>query len=88
MVERQSEDASRQHGMAIGGSGRKAGLWLPARPSQAEAPTPRTLISEGMICVADALCSFEDPGWGTITFQLSVWRRFGDTLPEYEVVVE
>lgn len=41
-----------------------------------------------MICIADAVCSFEDPQWGPITFQLSVWRHVGDSLPEYEVVVE
>ncbi|HEX2923882.1 MAG TPA: hypothetical protein VHS28_07645 [Chloroflexota bacterium] len=41
-----------------------------------------------MILVADALLTFVDPAWGPTTFQLSIWRRKGDTLPDYEVVIE
>lgn len=41
-----------------------------------------------MICIADALVTFNDPQWGPTTFQLSIWRRAGDTLPDYEVVIE
>lgn len=74
--------------LSVGGLGRKTGLWLPVTRTPEEAPTPRTLISEGMICIADAILTFEDPGWGPVSFQLSVWRHSGDSLPEYEVVVE
>ncbi len=41
-----------------------------------------------MMLVVSAPIVFDDPGWGPVKFQLSVFRRFGDTLPEYEVVVE
>lgn len=41
-----------------------------------------------MICLADALLTFEDPDWGPITFHLYVFRQAAESLPEYEVVIE
>ncbi len=72
------------------------GLWTPAQvglrlvegASEADPARPSTLISEGMILVVSAPFVFDDPGWGPVKFQLSIFRRYGDVLPEYEVVVE
>lgn len=88
MAEPSAQEPSRPGGLLRGGGGRTAGLWLPAQAAQGEIATPRTLISEGQICIADALLTFTDPGWGEVTFHLYVFRHAGDTLPEYEVVVE
>lgn len=41
-----------------------------------------------MICIADAIITFLDPEWGETSFQLSIWRHRGDSLPDYEVVIE
>ena len=49
---------------------------------------PATLISEGMMLVVSCPVVFDDPGWGPVKFQLSIFRHMGDVLPEYEVVVE
>lgn len=87
--------AGRPTGNPVGPSGlvdsrrlRAASIWVPSLPSQAEAPSPHTLISERMICLGTTIVSFHDPLWGEIAFNMSVWRRFDGNLPEYEVVVE
>ncbi len=72
------------------------GLWTPAQvgvrlvegAQEGDPAKPASLISEGMILLVSAPIVFDDPGWGPVKFQLSIFRHFGDVLPEYEVVVE
>lgn len=41
-----------------------------------------------MICLAAYWLIFDDPQWGPVSLQLSVWRHPSDDSPSYEVVVE
>lgn len=41
-----------------------------------------------MTLVVTAPLVFRDPLWGPVKFQLSIFRKAGEVLPEYEVVVE
>jgi hypothetical protein len=63
-------------------------LYLLGRADRAHPPTTQLVRPEGWLCLTTARLSFWDPGWGEIAFDLSVWRKAGNDMPEYEVIIE
>lgn len=88
MARRPAQVSSGPAGVPSGRDRGPTSLWLPSQAQGDEAPTPQTLISEGMICIGATRVVFYDPAWGPVSFDLAVWRHHNADLPEYEVTVD
>lgn len=82
-------DQSRRPASVVGSPGRGS---LPGALAlrQGEAPKAHSsaLPADGMSCVAAYWLIFDDPQWGPVSLELSVWRDDRADLPDYTVIVD
>lgn len=87
MVRRAAQITPGRGSLASGDSRRSAPPPLLIRAPQAEEPHASDLPREHMTCLAHYWLVFDDPQWGPVSMQLSIWRDDQADLPDYIVDV-